>query len=236
VTQQIPPTLHEAVALTTAYLPPVQYFTKLLSYGTVWLEQYDNYIKQTYRNRCIIAAPDGPLTLTVPVEKPDTVKCPMKDIRISDHGRWRHLHWNALVSAYENSPFFEYYADDFLPFYERRWTYLVDFNEELTAMLCRLIDLQPNIHRTREYLRPADNLSDMRDAIHPKHGWATDTAFTPHPYYQVFADKNGFLPNLSIVDLLFNMGPESLIVLHDSVPSTAVSQATSSESSSPLRR
>jgi hypothetical protein len=209
--------MSEAI-LSTAYLPPVQYFTKLYKYDKVWSEQYDNYLKQTYRNRCVIAAPDGPLALTVPVEKYDGLKCPMKEIRISDHGRWRHLHWNALVSAYENSPFFEYYADDFLPFYEKKWTFLCDYNEALVATVCELIDLEPVISRTTAYKQQTgDGCDDFRETIHPKHGFSDDAAFVPQPYYQVFQSRNGFLPNLSIVDLLFNMGPESLAVLKNSL-------------------
>ena len=102
--------------LSSAYLAPVEYYTKLLAYDKVFVEQYDHYIKQTYRNRCTIASPSGELALSIPTVKPDTLKCPMKDIRISDHGNWRHLHWNAIESAYNNTPFFEYYKDDFRPF------------------------------------------------------------------------------------------------------------------------
>ena len=109
------------VYLSSAYLAPVEYYTKLLAYGQVYIEQHDHYTKQTYRNRCTIAAPDGALALSIPTVKPDTLKCPMRDIRISDHGNWRHLHWNAIESAYNHTPFFEYYKDDFRPFYEKRY-------------------------------------------------------------------------------------------------------------------
>ena len=85
--------------LSSAYLAPVEYYTKLLEYDKIYVEQHDHYIKQTYRNRCTIAGPDGELALSIPTVKPDTLKCPMKDIRISDHGNWRHLHWNAIESA-----------------------------------------------------------------------------------------------------------------------------------------
>ncbi len=104
------------VYLSSAYLAPVEYYTKLLAYDRVCIEQHDHYTKQTYRNRCTIAAPDGELALSIPTVKPDTPKCPMCDIRISDHGNWRHLHWNAIESAYNHTPFFEYYKDDFRPF------------------------------------------------------------------------------------------------------------------------
>lgn len=103
----------KTVFLSSAYLAPVEYYTKLLAYDKVFIEQHDHYMKQTYRNRCTIAAPDGELALSIPTVKPDTLKCPMRDIRISDHGNWRHLHWNAIESAYNHTPFFEYYKDDF---------------------------------------------------------------------------------------------------------------------------
>lgn len=200
--------------LSTAYLPPVQWFAKLLKYETVYEEQYENYQKQTYRNRCVIAGPNGPISLTVPIEKPDTLKCLTKDIRISDHGNWRHLHWNALESAYNQTPYFEYLKDDLRPFYEKPFSFLMDFNEQLVALICELIDMQPKIERTTDYVAMRED-ADFRDSISPKRDWQADKEFKVVPYYQVFQQKLGFLPNLSIVDLLFNMGPESLLVLRD---------------------
>ena len=200
--------------LSTAYLAPVEYYTKLLAYDHILVEQYDHYAKQTYRNRCTIAAPDGPLALSVPTVKPDTPKCFTRDIRISDHGNWRHLHWNALESAYNHTPFFEYYKDDFRPFYEQKYEFLVDFNEALCQLVCLLLDISPRISRTTDYAAAPTNADDFRERIHPKKDFRTeDPDFVARPYYQVFQDRLGFLPNLSIVDLLFNMGPESLLVL-----------------------
>lgn len=200
--------------LSTAYLGPVQQYVKMAQYDAVYIEREENYIKQTYRNRCVLAAANGPLTLSVPIVKPDDLKYPTKEIRISDHGNWRHLHWNALVSAYNMSPFFEYYADDFAPFYERRFTFLIDFNEALRQLICELIDLQPQVYYTDSYQPTVSH--DFRESIRPRRP-EPDASFRPVPYYQVFQEKFGFLPNLSIVDLLFNMGPESLLVLRQSV-------------------
>lgn len=211
--------MKETVYLTSSYLAPVEYYTKLYSYKQVFVEQCDNYMKQTYRNRCTIAAADGPLALSIPTVKPETPKCPMKDIRISDHGNWRHLHWTALESAYSGSPFFEYYRDDFAPFYEKKYEFLYDFNALLCEKICELIDIQPVIERTPEY--KTDFISgedDYREIIHPKKDYQElDKDFAPIRYYQVFEARHGFLPNLSIIDLLFNMGPESLLVIRDSV-------------------
>jgi hypothetical protein len=204
----------ETAYLSTAYLGPVQYYCKLLQYPSILIEQEENFIKQTYRNRCVIAAANRLLTLSVPVEKPETLKCQTKDIRISDHGNWRHLHWNALISAYGTSPFFMYYQDDFAPFFEKKYRFLFDFNEELRKLICSLLDMQPSVSFTTQYeVNPSH---DFREKISPKSSF-NDPEFVPIPYYQVFKEKFGFLPNLSIVDLLFNMGPEGLIVLQQSI-------------------
>ena len=201
--------------LSSAYLAPVEYYTKLLAYDKVFVEQYDHYIKQTYRNRCTIAGPSGELALSIPTVKPDTLKCPMKDIRISDHGNWRHLHWNAIESAYNSTPFFEYYKDDFRPFYEKKYEFLFDYNCELTQWLCRSFGFEPEIGYTDEYrMQPDEDETDLREEIHPKKIFAERHPEIALPeYYQVFTQRHGFVRDLSAIDLLFNMGPESLFVL-----------------------
>ena len=157
----------QVVYLSTTYLGPIQQYCKFCEYDEVRMETAENYLKQTYRNRCVIASAGGPLALSVPIEKTDTLKCLTKDIRISNHGHWRHLHWNALVSAYNMSPFFEYYEEDFAPFYQKKYEFLFDFNEELQQTVCRLLDLAPNIVYTTSYLPLVDH--DFREAIRPKH-------------------------------------------------------------------
>ena len=201
--------------LSTTYFGPVQWYQKLYRYEAVEIEQWESFQKQTYRNRCLIATTNGVQALTVPIERGTSPL--IKDIRISDHGNWRHLHWNALQSAYGESPFFEYYQDDIRPFFEKRWTYLLDFNEDIRQKVCELIDIQPKVSLTAVYsltshLSPLTSKKDFREGIQPKHP-EPDADFVPKPYYQVYQQKHGFLPNLSILDFLFNMGPESIFYL-----------------------
>ena len=141
--------------MSTTYFGPVQWYQKLHRAEHVMIEQWENFQKQTYRNRCLIATTNGIQALTVPVEGNSplsTLHSPLiKDIRISDHGNWRHLHWNALQSAYGESPFFEYYQDDIRPFFESRWTFLLDFNEAIRQKMCELLDIQPKVEYSGEW-------------------------------------------------------------------------------------
>ena len=198
------------VLLSTTYFGPVQWYQKLHRADVVQIEKWESFIKQTYRNRCLIATTNGIQALTVPVVRNESPL--IKDIRISDHGNWRHLHWNALQSAYGESPFFEYYQDDIRPFFEKRWDYLLDFNEAICQKMCELIDIQPSIQYSSDFVAEPNNVLDYRLAINPKHP-IPDADFKPKPYYQVYSEKHGFLPNLSVLDLLCNMGPESIFYL-----------------------
>ena len=194
----------ESVLLSSAYLPPVSFFTAINSGGDVLIEQYDNYCKQTYRNRCIIATASGKQTLTIPVVKSDSPKQFMKDVRISDHGEWRRQHWNALESAYMNSPFFMYYQDDFRPFYEKKYEFLIDFNTQLTGLILKLAGIDKELKLTQSYGKKDPNIQDLRPMVNP----GENEPQSQKPYWQVFKQKYGFIGNLSAVDLLFNMGPE----------------------------
>ena len=195
--------------LSTTYFGPIQWYQKLYRAESVQIERWESFQKQTYRNRCIIATTNGPQALTVPIERQFTINC-IKDIRISDHGNWRHLHWNAMQSAYGESPFFDYYQDDIRPFFEQRWDYLLDFNEAIREKMCELLDIQPKVDYSKEFT--VNYMKDYRMVIRPKNP-EPDPDFTPKRYYQVYEQKHGFLPNLSILDLLFNMGPESIFYL-----------------------
>jgi hypothetical protein len=195
--------------LSTTYFGPLQWYQKLYRYESVVIDQQETFQKQTYRNRCLIATTQGVQALTVPVVH--DASNAIRDIRISDHGNWRHLHWQALQTAYGDSPFFEYYEDDLRPFFtDRHWERLIDYNESIYQKMCELLDIQPKI--VLSSCNHPLNLSDFRQGINPKHPFE-DSDFQPRPYYQVYQQKYGFLPNLSILNLLFNMGPESIFYL-----------------------
>ena len=194
----------------------MQWYQKLNRYDECLIERHESFIKQTYRNRMIIPTTNGPLSLTIPTNHDTSMA--MKDIRISDHANWRHVHWNALMSAYGESPFFEYYQDDIRPFYEKKYEFLFDFNMEIMEKMIELLDIRPKVSVTDEYLLreerrgKSEAIKDFRDVIRPKKPLA-DPDFTPQRYYQVYEQKFGFLPNMSILDLLFNEGNEAIFFL-----------------------
>lgn len=195
------------------YLAPVSLYAQLYAADTLVVDDVSPFVKQTFRNRAVIATENGAQSLTIPVVH-DGTKVAMRDVRISEHGNWRHQHWNAMVSAYRKSPFFEYYADDFAHFYEERDGFLLDFNLRLHAVVSELLGLERNVRLMSD--EAVGGVVDLRRIAEPK-ALESVEGIALQPYYQVFAGRNGFLPALSIVDLLFNMGPEGLLVLRDSV-------------------
>lgn len=197
------------IILPSAYLAPVSYYALLLAHGgELHIEQWEHYVKQTVRNRAVIATEAGRMSLTIPVEHNGGRKTAMRDVRISEHGNWQHLHWQALRAAYEGSPYFEFYCDDLAVFYhDKPSKYLLDFSLKLQQTVCNLISLPWQPQLTDAYQREGDFI-DLRNAFNAP-------AVGGKPYWQVFQTRHGFQPDLSIVDLLFNMGPEALLVLRD---------------------
>ena len=240
--------------LSSTYFGPIQWYQKLNRYDECLIERHESFIKQTYRNRMLIPTTNGPLSLTIPTNHNTSLA--MKDIRISDHANWRHVHWNALLSAYGESPFFEYYQDDIRPFYEKKYEFLFDFNMEITEKMIELLDIRPKISITNEYIqneelkvksieseelkvkneesnglanhkvqssnlkvqskevqsKEVQSIVDFREAIRPKKP-LPDAEFESKRYYQVYEQKFGFQPNMSILDLLFNEGNEAIFYL-----------------------
>ncbi len=209
---------NKKVLLNSAYLAPVQYFTKLIRYDEVWIELSEHFLKQSYRNRCTILTANGLQSLTVPVTEGSNSKRLIGDVRISYDHPWQKLHWKALLSAYNNAPFFEYYADCIAPFYHsKRWKFLTNFNHEIQTVVLNEINLKCDFRVTETFVLPTgipDGTDDFRFTIDPKSGrQKTDDHFVPAVYMQVFQEKFGFTPNLSILDLLFNEGPMAVEVL-----------------------
>jgi hypothetical protein len=204
--------------LSTTYLGPIHYFTKFLLYTNICIEIYENYTRQTYRNRCIIFGANGKLSLSIPVLKGDEHKIRTKDIRIDYQKQWQKLHWKSIESAYRSSPFYEYYIDDITGFYRKKYDFLFDFNMEIIYTLLKMLDLNITIEFSDKFITNVnDHFEDMRDLIHPKRSYRADQTFLPVEYTQVFNSKHGFIPNLSIIDLIFNEGPDAVEILKRSI-------------------
>ena len=149
--------------LSSTYFGPIQWYQKLNRYDECLIERHESFIKQTYRNRMIIPTTNGPLSLTIPTNHSTSLA--MKDIRISDHANWRHVHWNALLSAYGESPFFEYYQDDIRPFFEKKYEFLFDFNMETTEKMIELLDIRPKISITEEYIQSKELKGEIEEEL-----------------------------------------------------------------------
>lgn len=186
------------------------------------LEQFDHYLKQTYRNRCRISGANGPIILSIPVINVSGEKSLMKDIRIDYTMDWQKVHWKGITSGYASSPYFEFIADDLIPFYENQYTYLIDFNIGLLECALTIMELSCRISFSEAFKPIVENTSDPRHYIHPKKDYLDyDPAFRPVSYNQVFIQKHGFIPNLSILDLLFNEGMNAKTILGESIVQTS---------------
>lgn len=209
------------VTLHTTYFGPVQWYQQLYRSECVYIDGNERWQKQTIRNRCYIATTNGIQALSVPIvhKAPSLYRegrggSLTSDIRISDHGKWRREHWNALQSAYGESPFFDYYADDIRPFFTEKWEFLFDFNLAIIHKMCELLDIDTHPQPlpkggTSINPQPTPSLRECRNESSPslREGLGVGV------YYQVYQQKHGFLPNLSILDLLFNMGNEAILYL-----------------------
>lgn len=205
--------------LSTAYFAPVAYYALLFHEQDIVIEAHENYNKQSYRNRMFIGTNQGPLALSVNVEKGYETKSPIQEVRLSSHGDWLHQHEIALMSNYGSSPFYEYYIDDILEVLRSEEQTLFGLNEKIRERICELIGFSAKVRYSDQYLRnDSENFRDLRNTLHPKKNILESVPeFVANPYYQVFGQKQTFMPNLSVLDLLFNLGPESILVLRDSI-------------------
>lgn len=198
------------VILSTAYFPPVFFFSIIETYEKFRLEKFENYTKQTYRNRCCIYSANGKLTLSIPVKKGQNHKSCITDIEIDNTTKWQKVHWKAIESAYRSSPFYEFYIDDFIPFFQNTYRFLFDFNLLIINTLLKTLEIDKSkVEFTREFRKTYSESVDFRYSLHPKNK-EPEILFHPrlNQYTQVFGEKYGFISNLSILDMLFNTGPD----------------------------
>jgi len=191
--------------LSTAYLAPISYYAILLKQNNSMIEYHEHFIKKSIRNRCDIMNTNGRLSLSIPVNRKTKTKTKISKIKISYAENWQKSHWKSIVSSYNSSPFFEYYKDKLKPYFLKEEEYLIDFNNNLQKEILALLKIKFKITYNSIYKRTGD-FTDLRDNNSIK--------MNTIRYDQVFMEKHKFINNLSIIDLLFNMGPESLDYLH----------------------
>ena len=207
---------NKTIVLDLHYLAPVIYYSTIITFQKVFIAKCEHYEKSTYRNRCYIASPNGTLRLTVPLLRGKNQHIIVKDVRISYDYNWQKLHWESLCACYRSSPYFEFYEDNFVKFYLKRYNYLFDFNEELMNLILNILKIKINYSYTECYIKSDENSLNLRSAIHPKQSKNKITLLQDTPsYHQVFENKTGFFPDLSIVDLLFNEGPATKEYLYN---------------------
>ena len=208
--------------LSTAYLPPVDYFRVMRTHGGFVIESHENYQKQSYRNRCCIYSANGVMPLVIPIVRSGGKQL-ITEVRIDYTKEWQKQHWGAIYSAYKSTPFFDYYQNDIYPFYSSvKEESLFELNNKLFSIILDILNFSSTINCTSDYKEESPN--DFRNSIHPKRESPitpnsrlsvniTDTDRNPHKYHQLFSHKYGFAANLSIIDLLFNEGPDSILYL-----------------------
>lgn len=209
----------QSILLELHYFPSVQYFSKFLTYPNILIEQHENYLKGSYRNRCHIAGANGLQRLSIPLKRGKNEQLSIRKVRISYDENWQSQHWTSIRSAYGRAPYFEYFADEIQPFFQKQYEYLFDFNWDLLMLMMDLLQLEADVKLTNQYeQRTNAEIFDFRNGIFPKkHRQKEDALFKLVPYPQVFEERHGFLGNLSILDLLFCTGPQAGLILEQCV-------------------
>lgn len=209
----------KSILLELQYLPPIHFFTKFFQYENVIIEQFENYSKRSYRNRCHIAMADGVRRLSIPLKKGKNEQQSIRKVQIDYTESWQKIHWISITSAYGKSPFFEHYEHIFKPFYKKRYEFLFDFNYDLLKTILQILGLNTTLELTNIFLKEtSEELKDFRNQINPRQFTENkDSNFKAFKYSQVFEEKNGFIPNLSILDLIFCTGPQASFYLENSI-------------------
>ena len=196
------------VLLVTSYWPNLHYFFYVLNASIINIEQFDNYSKQSYRNRTQILSANGVLNLSIPIKKNKSEKV-INSIEISYKEDWQKNHWRAITSAYKNSPYFDFFEEDLKVFYSKKYNLLIDYNTDQLKFIIKVLKQKKNIQLTKQYESNPESVIDLRTIIHPKQSYLSDKLVAnklDQSYYQTFENKISFTPNLSILDLLFNKG------------------------------
>jgi hypothetical protein len=193
------------VLVSTAYLPPVEYFAVISCADEISVEREENFIKQTYRNRCYILSAHGPQLLSVPVYLGSLHKIAVKDTRIDYSKRWQQVHLRAIIASYNSSPYFEFYFENLEKIISKNHEFLLDLNMELTMSILEMLKIRKIILYTNNYEPATDDVNDFRYKISPK----TESYYIPKEYTRVFDSDKNFEKGFSIIDLVFNKGPEA---------------------------
>ncbi len=202
------------ILLDIQYLPSVAYFTAIRQADEVWIEAQQNFVKQSYQNRCRILGANGVLNLSVPVNHRSR-KIPIRELTIDYKQKWMNTHWRALQSAYGKSPFFDYYSDEVREIILSQCATLFELNSKLMTLCLKYLQIGTPVRFTEKFEKEVDgNVTDLRSVIHPKKAVSELQWFTAQPYHQIFG--NNFAANLSILDLLFCEGPMAGSILEQS--------------------
>ena len=194
----------DTILISTAYLPPVSFFSWLVQAEKIIFEKHEHYVKQTFRNRSLIYGANGIHPLIIPIHHDGNLRKPIWERKISYDSQWQKIHWRTLTSSYRNSPFFEYFEDEFRGFFETKTETLFEFNLLLINKIFSLMQIPFTPTFTNSYELAGFDGEDLRNAFSPEKRKENLPV-----YNQVFADRFGFIPDLSIVDLLFNKGMEA---------------------------
>lgn len=205
----------KTILIESQYLPSVAYFSVLYQAEKVIIEANEWFEKRSYRNRCTILTANGKLDLTVPVHGANK-KILTSKIEIDNHEKWVNNHWRAIQSAYGKSPFFDFYADGFESILKSQETNLFNLNQRLLTICLKYLQIDTKVTFTTSFeKKPKTEITDLRSVLHPRIPLSDLKWFNPDPYQQIFGSN--FVSNLSILDLLFCIGPEALKVLKQSI-------------------
>ncbi|WP_147679117.1 WbqC family protein [Algibacter pacificus] len=204
------------ILIHPTYFPSIAHFVAIANADNLVFEMDDNFLKQTYRNRAYIYGANGKLTLNIPVIHSQKNRQKYRDVKIFNTENWQSLHWKSLLSAYRTSPFFEYYEDELQPLFEMKADFILDFNLKCFEIVSECLQLDINTSKTETYQKAPEGTEDFRFLVNAK----KELPQNFEEYTQVFGNKHGYIPNLSILDLLFNEGPNALNYLESQTIST----------------